>query len=223
MRRPLVAVVAVLAVLLAMATAAVAVTLTSQRDEAFRGPGMMSESPWDGPGPRQGPRGWMHGPAVSSEFGYLAEMVAHHREAVEAATELQRSDRPRMRAFGAAIVESQSAQIDQMNQWLAEWYPGRSTDVEYRPMMRDLSGLSGDRLDRVFLEDMIPHHMAAVMMSQQLLMRGVADHEQVNELAESIRDEQHAEIFLMRRWLAAWFDTGWRHGPGGGMGPGMMR
>ena len=42
-------------------------------------------------------------------------------------------------------------------------------------MMRDLSGLSGDRLDRTFLEDMIGHHMAAVTMSQRLLgCRGLA-------------------------------------------------
>ena len=70
-----------------------------------------------------------------------------------------------MRAFGANIVLTQSAQIDQMTDWLAEWYPERSTEVDYQPMMRDLSDLSGDRLDQAFLEDMVPHHMAAVMMS----------------------------------------------------------
>lgn len=159
----------------------------------------------------------MHGAAVTTEFGYLTEMVAHHEEAVAAATELQRSERPTMRAFGRSIVTSQTAQIVQMKTWLAEWYPGRSTDVDYQPMMRDLTGLSGDRLDRVFLEDMIPHHMMAVMMSQQLLAQGVADHDEVNALASSIRDEQHAEIFWMQRRLEAWFDAGWRHG----MGPGM--
>ena len=63
-----------------------------------------------------------------------------------------------------------------MERWLADWYPGRSTDVKYRPMMRDLTGVSGERLDRVFLQDMIRHHMAAVMMSQQLLARGLAEH-----------------------------------------------
>jgi Domain of unknown function (DUF305) len=46
---------------------------------------------------------------------------------------------------------------------------------------------------------------------------GLADHGEVNELARSIRDEQHAEIFKMQRWLADWFDSG----SGWGMGPGM--
>lgn len=210
MRRPLVAVLGVLAVLVVMATAAVAVSIGSR-----------DARPWgDGTPGMHGMRG-MHGQLAGSEFEYLTQMVAHHEEAVAAAGELQRSTRPQMRAFGEAVVESQSAQIDQMNDWLAVWYPDRSTEVDYEPMMRDLSGLSGDRLDRVFLEDMIPHHMMAVMMSQQLLMSGVADHRQVEDLAMDIRDEQHAEIFRMQRWLADWFDAGWRHGPGMGMGHGM--
>jgi uncharacterized protein (DUF305 family) len=62
----------------------------------------------------------------------------------------------------------------------------------------------------VFLQDMTWHHMAAVMMSQQLLARGLAEHPQVNTLARSIRDDQHAEIFQMRSWLNRWFDdAGW--------------
>ena len=160
---------------------------------------------------------WMPGAVVDSEFDYLTEMIAHHEEAVTAAQGLAGSNRPQLRAFGAEIVVTQSAQIDQMRAWLTQWYPGRSTEVDYRPMLRDLSGLSGDRLDRAFLEDMIGHHMAAVMMSQQLLLRGLADHDQVNELARTIRDEQHIEIFQMQRWLADWFGVRW-----GGMGPGMM-
>ena len=142
---------------------------------------------------------------VRSEHGYLVEMVAHHEEAIAAARELSRSDRPEMRALGRSIVAGQSAQVEQMRAWLARWYPDRPTTTDYRPMMRDLDGLSGDRLDRAFLEDMIGHHMAAVMMSQQLLARGLADHPQVAALARSISRSQHAEIVTMREWLWEWF------------------
>ena len=222
MRRSLVAVLAALTVLVAIGTAAVAVTLVGGTGTAGMH-GMMGTTASRHPGWDHGPRGWMHETAVDSEFVYLTEMVAHHQEAVAAAEELRRSSRPQMRAFGRSIVESQSAQIDQMKGWLAEWYPGRSTEVDYRPMMRDLSGLSGDRLDRAFLQDMVPHQMMAVMMSQQLLVRDLADHAEVADLAETIRDVQHDEIFLMQRWLHDWFGAGWSHGGrGSGMGPGMM-
>jgi uncharacterized protein (DUF305 family) len=170
--------------------------------------------------------------ATASEPEYLADMISHHREAVAAARELARSDRPRMRAFGESIVHTQSAQLQHMLTWLSEWYPEQSTKVDYRPMMRGLSDLTGDRLDRVFLQDMIGHHMTAVKMSQHLLWRGT-DHEEVAALARSIRDDQQAEIIQMQRWLTRWFDTRWHgmamggpmwsdQGSDWGMGPSMM-
>lgn len=143
---------------------------------------------------------------VTSEEQYLTEMVAHHEDAITAARELARSDRPQMRALGQSIVESQSAQVAQMQAWLDEWYPD-AQPADYEPMMRDLSGLSGDALDRAFLEDMVPHHMAAVMMSQQLLVRGLAEHPQVAALARDIRDAQRVEIVQMVRWSHEWFGT----------------
>ena len=151
-----------------------------------------------------------HHLSAASEQEYLAEMVAHHNEAIVAARELRRSDRAVMRRFGERIVAAQSAQVAQMESWLAEWYPDDSTDVDYEPMMRDLTGLSGDRLDRTFLEDMVAHHMAAVMMSQHGASR-LLDHDEVAVLAADIRDDQHAEILRMRTWLRGWFGARWMH------------
>ena len=116
-----------------------------------------------------------------------------------------------MRRFGERIVAAQSAQVAQMESWLAEWYPDDSPDVDYEPMMRDLTGLSGDRLDRTFLEDMVGHHMAAVMMSQHVLASRLFDHDEVAALAADIRDDQHAEILRMRAWLRDWFGVRWMH------------
>src|SRR5680860_500847 len=167
--------VAVVAVLAAGVTAAVAVAADDGNPLGHRD-GMMSARSYDqGDGSRDGQRGWMmpgpmHATGVASEYSYLTEMVAHHEEAVVAAQQLERAPRAEMRAFGEAIIASQSAQMDQMQRWLTDWYPTRSGQADYQPMMRDLTGLSGDRLDRVFLQDMVGHHMGAVMMSQRLLM-----------------------------------------------------
>ncbi|MEV0819879.1 DUF305 domain-containing protein [Nonomuraea rubra] len=160
-----------------------------------------------------GPPGWgmmasassMPGANVSDEADYLTHMIAHHKEAVAAARQLQRSGRAQMRALGASIVTTQSAEISTMNRWLATWYRGHSPETGYRPMMRDLSKLSGDALDEAFLRDMIPHHMMAVMMSQQLLMHGDVQHPPVAAFAAKVRDAQHAEMVQMRQYLADWF------------------
>ena len=60
-------------------------------------------------------------------------------------------------------------------------------------MMRDLSGFSGDALDEAFLRDMIPHHMVAVMASQQLLVHGRVEHAEITDFAPGR---------LVRGWLA---------------------
>jgi uncharacterized protein (DUF305 family) len=140
----------------------------------------------------------------SDEYGYLAEMIPHHLEAIAAARHLVRSPRGEMREFGNRVVSAQAAEVDQMRAWLRAWYPDRPEQSAYTPMMRDLAPLSGDALDAAFLADMIPHHMHAVMNSQMLL-RGRADHEPVRSLAVAIRDTQRQEIGWMRDMQDLWF------------------
>lgn len=160
------------------------------------GPSPMSTSAGAGP---------MSGMRLQSEFDYLTEMIPHHEEAIATAAVLrQGTQRPEMRGFANAIIETQTAEVEQMKRFLAERYPERSTHADYSPMMRDLTGLRTDALDRAFLEDMIPHHMMAVMMSQQLLMAGLADDE-IIPLARTIRDVQRSEIQMMAGWLRTWF------------------
>lgn len=146
------------------------------------------------------------GMEVRNEFDYLTRMIPHHEEAIVAAKVLQSgTQRQEMRTFASLIIETQSAEVTQMKAWLAAWYPGRDTRVTYIPMMRTLTGLGGAALDRAFLEDMIPHHMMAVMMSQQLLVANLADHAEVVPFARNIRDTQQNEIYTMTGWLRAWF------------------
>lgn len=186
--------------LLLVAAAGFAVGRAGDDPDYARGPGMMGA----GPGMMMGPGARGGGFMFLEEEDFLNEMVAHHEEAIESAAELARSDRAAMRAFGADIVRVQSTQVGQMEGWLDRWYGGPS-EVDYEPMMRDLSDLEGDDLDKAFLVDMIHHHRMAVMMSQHALLRGDL-HSEVRELARDIRDDQRAEIAMMARWLQRWFD-----------------
>lgn len=153
---------------------------------------------------------------VISEQDYIAEMIPHHQEAVETATLIRnRSQRPEMRTFAQAIIDVQSAEIKQLQAWLNEWYPQAKPDTNYVPMMRDLTQLDGNALDEAFLEDMIMHHHGAIMMSQQLLRRGLVNHKPVGTFANSVIKTQSLEIKQMQAWLNQWFGTaqnsGWMH------------
>lgn len=176
-------------------------------DSSMRGPLAPGQMMPGGPGGIAGPMGGgMSDMSVVSEFDYLAKMIPHHEEAIATARVLQAGTaRQEMRDFAATIIRTQSAEVAQMQAWLAEWYPGRDTAVTYQPMMRDLSGLTGSALDRVFLEDMVPHHMMAVMMSQQYLMASYTRHPETLPFAAGIADTQRQEIQMMQAWLRAWF------------------
>ena len=216
--RTLIAIIAVAAALAGVGVGGVAVAAAQHT----RSGSAADRTSLDGSGTGMGAMTGMAGMAdmaVSDEFGYLTMMIPHHEEAIASARVLWAgTDRPEMRAFAQSIIDTQSREVNQMRAWLAAWYPGRDTSVDYTPMMRDLTGLRGDAMDRAFLQDMVPHHMAAVMMSQQLLTRDLAVHPELEPFARNIRDTQRAEIMQMHGWLADWFGEPRMPGPGGPMG-----
>ena len=53
--------------------------------------------------------GQMH--LVTSEYDYLSQMVPHHEDAITAARQLRRSNRPEMRQLGQSIVTTQTAEV----------------------------------------------------------------------------------------------------------------
>lgn len=165
----------------------------------FAQPGPGSDSGMMGMGP-----GMME--SVDSEYEFLIKMIPHHEEAVNKAKILRdNTNREKMKEFAKDIIKVQNQEIKEMKKYLAKWYPNRTNEYKYEPMMGNYEGLSGEELDYVFLEDMIFHHMGAVMMSQQLIMQGLDEHQEVYELANSIRKSQRREIFMMRDWLDNWF------------------
>ncbi len=143
---------------------------------------------------------------VDNEYEYLVHMIPHHQEAVDNAEILRdHTERKEMRDFAEKIIRTQREEIQRMQGFLEEWYPEEEHQVDYEPMMGNYENLTGEELDRIFLEDMIPHHMEAVMMSQQLLMRRLAEHEEVAALARDIRNSQRDEIHQMEGWLSDWY------------------
>jgi len=145
----------------------------------------------------------------SDEFGFLIWMIPHHEEAITTARfVVARTKRPELKALAENIIQTQTVQVAQMRKWLAVWYPGRDTYVDYKLMMQDrlLSKLSGDTLDRTFLEEMVPHHWWAVWASQKLVAQGLYQHQELVPFATvGIRNAQAAQILTMLGMLSRWF------------------
>lgn len=141
---------------------------------------------------------------VATEKEFLTEMIPHHEEAVMTAKEVlaRGATTPEIKTLVEGIVTAQEKEIADMKTWYQAWY---STPYipsgKYQPMMRDLSKLSGAALDKVFLEDMIMHHMGAIMMAHSV--QGVTEHTEVETLSKAIIESQSNEIQLMRQLLVA--------------------
>ena len=161
-----------------------------------------------GPGP-----GSMHGsgsPMGNVEPHFIQEMIPHHEDAVVMADlALVQAEHLELRQLAQAIKRVQTEEIDTMRSWYQAWY---GTEVPpsmmggAMPMMggHDPVALDGARpFDKAFIEQMIPHHEMAVMMSRMALRR--AERPELRELLQSIVVSQSAEIEQMRTWYAAWY------------------
>jgi uncharacterized protein (DUF305 family) len=155
-----------------------------------------------------GKGGSMHGMdhsmmVVKSEREFLEGMIPHHQEAVDTAKEViaRGGSTPEIKKLAEDIVVAQEKEIAMMKDWYQAWYGEAyvGDPKDYKPMMRDLSKLSGAALDKVFLEDMIMHHMGAVMMAQSV--QSHIEHSEMSELTKAIIKTQTEEIQSMRVML----------------------
>lgn len=152
------------------------------------------------------------------DLQFIDQMIVHHRGAVMSSEMMiADSERPELRRLAEDIQRSQSEQIEQMKDMREQWYPeaGSASGMMGGDGMDSMMGdgmmegvMGGDGMgsmmgvgatDEMFLRMMIPHHQMAVDMSEEALEE--ADHLELKELAGAIKDEQSAEIELMRSYL----------------------
>jgi uncharacterized protein (DUF305 family) len=89
---------------------------------------------------------------------------------------------------------------------------GEDHKTQQEPVPQILPAEQIAKLERQFINDMIPHHEEAVAAAQNILYLGVANDE-VRALATDIVKAQEAEIASMKEWHLAWYgevykDTG---------------
>ncbi|HMO78454.1 MAG TPA: DUF305 domain-containing protein [Candidatus Paceibacterota bacterium] len=139
---------------------------------------------------------------VNSEQEFIEGMIPHHQEAIDTATEVlaRGGTTQSMKNLAEAIIVAQEKEISDMKQWYQDWYgKAYESQNEYNPMMRELTNLSGVELDKAFLEDMIQHHMGAIMMAGSV--KPYIEHEEMETITQNIISSQNAEIVAMRQIL----------------------
>ena len=147
------------------------------------------------------------------DLQFIDKMIPHHEGALMSSEHMiSNSKHPELRELYENIQKSQSEQIEQMKEWRKAWYPDAGPTPEMMGngdtgsmmgngmMGGSLQGMmGGNALDVMFLKMMIPHHQMAVDMSDEALSK--AEHPELRDLAQKIRDEQSSEIELMQGYL----------------------
>lgn len=151
--------------------------------------------------------------AAEFEKDFMMEMIPHHMMAVSMAEAcVDKAVHEDLRSQCEDMIESQTAEVEQMEMWLHDWY-GVATSSDHmmdekmhRKHMRDmrrLGRLDGRKFEIRFMEMMIPHHKQAVEMAEICLDE--AYHEELETMCQDMIAEQTREIKLFAQWLCDWY------------------
>lgn len=139
------------------------------------------------------------------EVAFLSGMIKHHEGAITMAQWiLERTQNADIKAAAEAIIAAQDPEIQQMTQWLQDWY-GQGIDEASATMMQGEMDMmmqameAGMNPDIAFLEQMSLHHNSAIDMAQAALLGGT--HAELRELAKNIIVAQSQEIAQYQDWL----------------------
>lgn len=151
----------------------------------------------------------------SAEAGFARDMITHHAQAVRMALLVyERGEHETLRTIALDMLLTQQAQIGQMQGWLRVWgLPVSGVDLPMTWMGMPTAGLmpgmasdeqlaalgeaNGDETDRLFIDLMIPHHIAGVHMAEAIVEQAGVD--AVRELAASMIAVQQIEIAELER------------------------
>lgn len=152
---------------------------------------------------------------------FIEQMIPHHEDAITMANmALLKAKTPEIKQLAQNIIDSQSKEIEQMKSWYKNWY-GRELPTGAEVMnnhgmssgagmhmgrMNDKTDIdnleNAQNFDKVFIEEMIPHHQMAVMMASML--KNGTQRPEMKQLADDIVFSQSKEIEQMRSWYKDW-------------------
>jgi uncharacterized protein (DUF305 family) len=149
--------------------------------------------------------------ANAFDLRFIDSMLPHHEGAVAMAQQaLQQAEHPEIKKMAQQIIAAQEAEIKQLQDWRAAWYPdvgpteGMQMDMGSGMSMMEVP--AGDQpFDLRFIDSMIPHHQDAIMMAQDALAQ--AEHAEIKQMAQQIIAAQEAEIKQLQEWRTAWYSN----------------
>ncbi len=152
------------------------------------------------------PMGMNMDPAKPFDAQFIDGMIKHHQGAIEMAQQaLDQAEHEELRTLAEAIIAAQNTEIEQMQEWRITWYADLSSTGGMDMGMGDMviSSTESIPFDQRFITAMISHHQGAINMAT--MAKQMAEHQEIQTLADAIITAQQAEIAQMQAWKQAWF------------------
>lgn len=149
---------------------------------------------------------------------FIEQMIPHHEDAIIMANiALDQGKHNEIKKLAQDIVKAQSDEITKMKDWYKDWFgvdiPESIVSTGMGMIGRMHGGMMDDEtdidklqnasdFDKVFIEEMIPHHQMAVMMASML--KSGTTRPEMKKLSDEIITAQTREIDQMRQWYKDW-------------------
>lgn len=103
------------------------------------------------------------------DLRYINAMIAHHRGAMLLAQQLgENTTRPDLKTLSQNILQDEPKAIAELYAWKKEWYGDTKTVRD--PVVANL-GSAGDTFDLRFLNAIIAHHEAGILMTKETRLK----------------------------------------------------
>ncbi|MEJ7623870.1 MAG: DUF305 domain-containing protein [Pyrinomonadaceae bacterium] len=147
------------------------------------------------------------------DLQFLDTMIVHHQGAVDMAKVAEtKAGHDELKGLSRDVSASQQAEIDKMRAMREERFPGAASAVNMdlagmrdsmkKMDMAQLGTLAGTDFDVAFIDQMVPHHLGAMIMGNEAMKK--SENNDVKILAESILKAQGPEVRKMSDWKMAW-------------------
>lgn len=133
---------------------------------------------------------------------YIDAMAAHHRGAMLLAKQATRSSRPEIQKLASDILAGEPKLIAELYGWKKDWYGSERQAKD--PIVAQL-GLNDETFDLRFLNALIAHHEAGIVMTKEV--RTKSSRSEVLNNADAVEQFLSGGITMLKTWRSSWFNV----------------
>ncbi|MCA9858457.1 MAG: DUF305 domain-containing protein [Thermomicrobiales bacterium] len=144
---------------------------------------------------------------VEEDRSLIDAMIAGHTAAIAVANVgLERATDPQVYRMALRVAESQAGELQLLRHWRSVWFPSEPAVAAgwsnaTAATIAFLCSAEDNSFDRIFFEQLIDHHTAAIATATQV--HDQAQHQELIDFAATVLTSRQTEISIMQSWLDA--------------------